>query len=213
MTTLYLIRHCETEANRTHLFQGSHDYELSETGIKQLACLEKRFENMHIDAVFSSPQPRAMKTARAVRGKRDMGITEVPEIRELNAGVHESTRFGLYLKTDPVMYDIWYNKPHLFEPENGERARDVYARTRAGIQRIVEQSRDKTVAVTTHGFALRCILTYLEFDDITRLAEVEIPFNTAVTTVEFYDDGSHKIVSVGDTSHLPDELKTFFVAK
>ncbi len=213
MTKLYLIRHCETVANREHIFQGSLDKPPSDIGFKQLDCLKNRFKSTHIDGIFSSPYARALKTAEAVRGERDMEIVLVDEIREINGGVYEGTRFVDYLKIHPDMYDIWHNKPHLFEPQEGERASEVYSRVKAGIQKIVKMSEDKTVAVTTHGFALRCILAYLMFDDITRLCDAPIPFNTAVTTVEFYKGGSHKITVTDDTSHLPDGLKTFFNAK
>ena len=213
MTKLYLIRHCETVANREHVFQGSLDRPVSDIGQKQLDRLTARFENTHIDGIFSSPYGRAYKTAEAVRGKRDMEIVCIDEVREINGGVYEGTPFVEKLKADPVLYDIWNNKPHLFEPQKGERASEVYSRVKAGIQKIVAMAEGKTVAVTTHGFALRCILAYLMFDDITRLADAPIPFNTAVTTVEFYSDGSHKITVAGDTSHLPDELKTSFKSK
>ncbi len=213
MTTLYLIRHCETQANRDRLFQGSCDFELSETGIKQLECLKERFKSIHFDKIYSSPQPRAVKTANAVRGDRDMDIITIDRLSELSCGVHESTRFGLFLEAHPDISDIWYNRPHLFEPEGGEKACDCYARAVKAIDKIVAESSGQTAVVTTHGFTLRCILTYLMYDDITMLAKAQIPFNTAVTAVEFYDDGLHKITMLGDTSHLPDSLKTFFVAK
>ena len=213
MTKLYLIRHCETVANHEHVFQGSLDRPVSVIGQKQLDCLKKRFETTYIDGIFSSPYPRAYKTAEAVRGERDMEITLVDEIREINGGVHEGTHFVQTLKSDPALYDIWNNKPHLFEPENGERACEVYSRAKSGIQKIVEMSKGKTVAVTTHGFTLRCILAYLMFDDITRLGDAPIPFNTAVTVVEFLDNGSHKITVTDDISHLPEELRTSFKSK
>ena len=43
MTTLYLVRHCETVANEVHLLQGSLDFPISERGKRQLEYLGKRF--------------------------------------------------------------------------------------------------------------------------------------------------------------------------
>ncbi len=213
MTTVYLIRHCETVANETHMLQGSSDYDISERGQRQLKLLTDRFENMQLDAIYSSPQGRAVKTALAVKGAHHNVITLCPNLRELSCGIHEATRFGEYLKTDPEMHGIWYNKPYLFEPQGGEKAKDSYERMYNAVMDIVKANDGKSVAVVSHGFVIRCLLTRLIHDDITKMSEVIIPCNTSVTQIEFYDDGLHKIIKYNDADHLPDELKTFFVAK
>ncbi len=213
MTTVYLVRHCETVANETHLLQGGCDYDLSARGKEQLGFLQKRFESIDIDAIYSSPQGRAVKTALAVKGKKHMVIKLHRGLAELTCGIHEATRFGEYLKTDRVMHDIWYNKPYLFEPQGGEKAKDSYERIYSAMQDIVNENRGKSVAVVSHGFVIRCLLTRLLHNDITKMADVIIPCNTAITQIEFYDDGTHKIVKDNDADHLPEHLKTFFVAK
>ncbi len=213
MTTIYLVRHCETVANETHLLQGSCDYEVSERGKRQLELLKNRFANMPLDAIYSSHQGRAVKTALSVKGDHHNVITIDRELRELSCGVHESTLFGEYLKTDPIMYDIWYNKPYLFEPEGGEKAKDSYERIYNAILKIAKENDGKHVAVVSHGFVIRCLLTRIIHNDITKMNEVIIPCNTSITQIEFYDDGSHKIIKYNDAEHLPDDLKTFFVAK
>ena len=213
MTTVYLIRHCETVANETHLLQGGCDYDVSERGKRQLALLKDRFANCPPDAIYSSPQGRAVKTALAVKGDNHNVITLHPDLRELSCGVHEATLFGEYLKTDPKMYDIWHNKPYLFEPEGGEKAKDSYERIYDAILNIAKQNDGKKVAVVSHGFVIRCFLTRLIHNDITKMNEVIIPCNTSITEIEFYNDNSHKIIKYDDADHLPDDLKTFFVAK
>lgn len=213
MTTIYLIRHCETVANETHLLQGSCDYDVSERGHRQLELLKNRFSDMPIDAIYSSHQGRAVKTALALKGDHHNVITVDRDLRELSCGIHEATHFGEYLKTDPVMYDIWHNKPYLFEPEGGEKAKDAYERFYNAVLKIAKENDGKKVALVSHGFVIRCLLTRIIHDDITKLNEVIIPCNTSVTQIEFYSDGTHKIIKYNDAEHLPDDLKTFFVAK
>ncbi len=213
MTTIYLIRHCETLGNETHLLQGSSDYDVSQRGSRQLELLKKRFATMPLDAIYSSPQGRAVKTALALKGDHHNVVTLCPDLRELACGVYESTKFGEYLKTDTVMHDIWYNKPYLFEPQGGEKAKDSYERIYNAVQKIVKDNNGKNVAVVSHGFVIRCLLTRLIHDDITKMSDVIIPCNTSITQIEFYEDGTHKIIKYNDADHLPDELKTFFVAK
>ena len=213
MTTIYLVRHCETVANEMHLLQGSCDYDESERGQRQLKLLTDRFANMPLHAIYSSPQGRAVKTALALKGAHHNVITLCPDLRELSCGVHESTLFGEYLKANPEMYDIWHNKPYLFEPQGGEKAKDSYERIYNAVMDIVKANDGKSVAVVSHGFVIRCLLTKLIHNDITKLSEVIIPCNTSVTQIEFYDDGTHKIIKYNDADHLPDDLKTFFETK
>lgn len=213
MTTVYLVRHCETVANETHLLQGSSDYNISERGKRQLKLLTDRFADMPLDAIYSSPQGRAVKTALALKGSHHNVITLCPDLRELSCGVYESTRFGEYLKTDPEMYDVWYNRPYLFEPQGGEKAKASYERIYSAVMDIVKANDKKSVAVVSHGFVIRCLLTRLLHGDMTKMSEVVIPCNTSITQIEFYNDGSHKIIKYNDADHLPDDLKTFFVAK
>ena len=213
MTTLYLIRHCETVANETHLLQGSRDYPLSERGVRQLDYLKERFEDTHIDKIYSSPQGRALKTAEAVRGGRDIEILTDGGLCEINCGVLEGKILSEHFKKDPELEYRWKNKPQLLDFEGGESAKGVYARAAKAVQRIAHSNTGKTVAVTSHGFAVRCVLAYFLYGDVDKLGDVELPGNTSVTKIEFSEDGRHRIVYLNDVSHLPDDLKTFFKAK
>ena len=72
MTEIYMVRHCEAIGNVKRLFQGSSDFDISETGEKQLEYLKTRFKDIPIDKVYTSPLIRAKKTALAVIGDRDL---------------------------------------------------------------------------------------------------------------------------------------------
>ena len=63
MTKIYVVRHCEALGNVMRIFQGSTDLDISELGAKQLEFLRKRFKNIELDRVISSPLLRARKTA------------------------------------------------------------------------------------------------------------------------------------------------------
>ena len=84
MTEIYIVRHCEAQGNLKRLFQGVSDFDITETGAKQLEYLKKRFENIHLDKIYASPLIRTRKTALAVAGGRDIEIKDEPGIIELN---------------------------------------------------------------------------------------------------------------------------------
>ena len=69
-----MVRHCEAEGNVKRIFQGISDLDITELGAKQLKYLEKRFENIPLDKIYSSPLIRTQKTAAAVKGTKDIEI-------------------------------------------------------------------------------------------------------------------------------------------
>ena len=54
MGKIYLIRHGETEANKTFQFQGHIDNPLNSKGLCQAAALGQHYENIVLDEIYSS---------------------------------------------------------------------------------------------------------------------------------------------------------------
>lgn len=213
MTTVYIVRHCETVANEMHLLQGSRDFPLSERGAKQLDFLKNRFCDIYLDGIYSSPQGRAFKTAEAVRGERKIEIITDDGLCEMNCGVYEGTPLFEHFEKDAELEYKWKKAPQLLDLAGGESATAVYERIVDSIKKIVKKNDGKTIAIASHGFAIRCFMAYLLFGCVDKLASVEIPGNTSVYKIEFFDGYRHKIVYDNDNDHLPDELKTFFKAR
>ena len=80
------VRHGETEWNVTGRYQGQTDVPLSEKGRAQAEALGKRFADIHVDEVYSSPLKRAYDTARAIAEPKGLPIHKVDGIKELNFG-------------------------------------------------------------------------------------------------------------------------------
>lgn len=85
-TRFYLIRHGETEWNSKGIYQGLTDIPLSEEGEKQALCLGKRFENpsIKLDAVYSSPLQRAIKTAESMANAKGLSVVAYEHFKEIN---------------------------------------------------------------------------------------------------------------------------------
>lgn len=65
---VYLLRHGETEWNVQHRVQGALDSPLTENGIQQAKNAAKRLAKVEFDAAFTSPSPRAYRTAQIIAG-------------------------------------------------------------------------------------------------------------------------------------------------
>ena len=86
MTEIILVRHGETEWNVAEIFRGRIDVELNETGIKQAELLAEYLSNVKIDAIYSSPLKRALKTAEIVAGSHKLDINITPGLTDFNYG-------------------------------------------------------------------------------------------------------------------------------
>lgn len=205
MTYIYLIRHCEAMGNHKRLFQGSTDCDISEIGAKQLKYLKERFRNIRLDAVYSSPLLRAQKTAQAVAYGKGLDIITRKNLAELHGGVVEGRPFQEAFNSIPGLADAWNNHPQDFAPEDGEAMRDAYVRIYDEVIALARQNRDKTIAATSHGGVLRCLMCRVLYNDITRLKDVPWCENTAVTLLKIDDNDKISVEFFNDYSHVPPE--------
>ena len=69
LTTVYLVRHGQTAANQTGVFQGQTDVPLDETGREQARLVGARLRELPFDRILASDLSRAAVTAEAIAGK------------------------------------------------------------------------------------------------------------------------------------------------
>ena len=82
---LYIVRHGQTELNAEHRAQGRNGKPLNEVGIEQAKELKKKFkkENIKFDYIYSSPQERAIQTAKISTGIDDIIIDDRLNVYDL----------------------------------------------------------------------------------------------------------------------------------
>ena len=200
MTNIYMVRHCEAMGNVKRLFQGSTDLDISETGEKQLEYLKRRFEEIKLDRVYTSPLIRAYKTALAIIGERNLKPEINDGLREMSGGIVEGKPFKEAFNAEPGLADAWDNHPQDFAPEGGEPMRHAYERIWNTVKRIAAENDGKTVACATHGGVMRCLHCRLLLGDINRLSEMGWSDNTAVTLLRFNKDNKVEVVFYNDSS-------------
>lgn len=207
MTKIYLVRHAEALGNVREFFQGRTDCEVSERGEKQLECLAEHFKNIPIEAIYSSPLKRSLSTAAAVNKYHNLAIQKDEGLIEINGGVWEGKPWADLPKLYPVEYGLWKNRMEDFYIEDGEKMTEVFDRMKSAMDRIAAENEGKTIAVVSHGCALRNFLCYAMGKPISALKDVGWSDNTAVSLVE-YESGVPKIIFKNNNEHLPDELST-----
>ena len=80
---LYLVRHGETDWNKSKKIQGQVDIPLAPKGIEQAEMTSEGMKDIPFDHIFSSPLKRAYKTAQVVRRDRPIEIVRDDRLKEM----------------------------------------------------------------------------------------------------------------------------------
>jgi probable phosphoglycerate mutase len=163
-TTLYLVRHGETNYNRDDIMQGSGiDEPLNTTGRRQSEALAQRLASVDLDVIYTSPMQRTEETADIVaQPHAPIPRERLDTLREMGWGVLEGE--GPSDERDATLHAIktdWRAGNFDRAVEGGESIHDVAARARHAIEHITTHEAGKTVLVVTHGRYLRVFLSTL----------------------------------------------------
>jgi probable phosphoglycerate mutase len=202
-----MIRHAEAEGNLYRRMHGQYDSLLTPRGHRQAEDLARRFEGVHIDAVYSSDLYRTRETARAIYERKKLPLIAEPRLRELNFGRWEDMPFGEVLRSEGERWKLFEFDPWRWSLEGAETTEFVRERVTEAILDIAAQNDGGTVAAFTHGCAIRAFLCGVF--GVTQPGELDkVPYvwNTAVTRL-ICRDGAIEVDCVGDASHISSGLE------
>ena len=152
VTLIYLVRHGETDWNRTHRIQGSTDIPLNDTGRSQAARAGRLLARRSWDGIFASSLSRAMETATIIATELGLGTpTPVPAIVERHYGEAEGM-------TDR---QISRNYPGTTPVPGRESRAEVAARVMPALLDLAESHSGQHLVVATHGAVIRTVLMTL----------------------------------------------------
>ena len=208
MTTIYLIRHAEAEGNLYRRIQGHWNGQVTPRGQKQIDALAERFRGVPIDAVWSSDLQRTKDTAGAILKYHDLQLETTPRLREANLGVWEGRPWGDVEYESPEQMYYFNHDPAKWSIPQCERFPEVQARMRAVLAEIAARYEGQTVAVVSHGVAIRSFLASALGIPSEKIDSLPHGDNTAVACLR-YDGGALTVEYYNDASHLPEELSTF----
>lgn len=156
MTTIYLIRHSKplkvnNAFNSDNLQIQNEKSSLSIEGeqIAQEKLNKKEFDNL--DILFSSNYVRAIQTAKYLSVKNNLEINIISDLGE--------RKFGI---------DSWEQLPENFERKqfldenykigNGESQKEVSNRMYSTIMKILDEYKNKRIAIVSHATAISYLL-------------------------------------------------------
>jgi len=203
-TTLYLVRHGETEHNRRGIIQGGGvDSELNAAGRAQAEALAQRLGTVSFDALYASTLQRAKQTADLLAPPHEpIPRTYLRDLSEMDWGVFEGEPPSA--ERDEAMGALktaWRDGAYDRAVEEGESIRDVQTRAQRALRHILAREAGRTALVVTHGRYLRVLLaTILDDYGLEHMQELGHS-NTCVNRV-VVDDGRARADLQNCTAHL-----------
>jgi broad specificity phosphatase PhoE len=155
---LLLIRHGQTPANVLGaLDTAAPGPGLTDLGRAQAAAIPDALADERIDAIYASQLVRTQQTAAPLARTRDeMHRIVLPGIHEVTAGSIEGNTDKESIKIYLTTVWAWAGGDLDVRMPDGEDGHEFFARFDADIERIVaEQAPDATVALFSHGAAIR----------------------------------------------------------
>ena len=166
------------------MFQGHYDG-AGEMGWRQLDQLAEYCRDFPLEAVYSSPLTRAVETAKAVNRYHGLPLQLRDELIEINGGDWEGKPWDCFPVDYPEQNRNWEQFPWLFEAPNGETMKQVYDRIVKAVLEIVRENLGKTVAIVSHGCAIRNFLTFAKGLPVEGISQVGWCDNTAISKITF----------------------------
>ncbi len=185
MTSLWLVRHGQTDWNLEGRYQGQSDVPLNATGLSQAAAFAASLDGQQFEALYSSDLARAYQTAEVIAAKTGLPVQTDPRLREINQGQWQGRTLveikAIFNNESAQAKRITIDPVTARAPE-GESVWEVSQRMALAADDIARIHPGGRVLVVSHGLALATL--YCQAEDIP-LAEVysHIPENTQATII------------------------------
>ncbi len=199
MTQVILVRHGETEWNVEQIFRGRIDIELNETGVKQAELLAEYLSNLKIDAVYSSPLKRALKTAEMIASHHKLDVEIAPGLIDFDYGKWQGLPHQEVKDKYKELYGKWLKNPHQVKMPDGESLNDVRERALSVVDDVVAKY-EGTVVLVSHRVVNKVLICALLGLDNSHFWNIKQ--DTCGTTTFAYEDKRFILTKHNNTSYL-----------
>jgi probable phosphoglycerate mutase len=206
MQELYLIRHGQTDFSRENRFCGSIDPPLNDVGVRMAESFGVAYAKLPWEAIYTSPSHRARQTGDALARRVNLEMIPDEGLREISYGDWEGMRHEDAKEKWPDAYAYWAADTASRGTPGGETAFKVAARAAPVIERIRREHEGGKVLIVSHKATIRILVCALLGMDVRLFRDRIGQGVAAVSRFEMKKSGP-MLVSLGDVSHLPAELR------
>src|SRR5690554_430936 len=160
MKHLYIIRHGETDFNKTQKMQGRGiDASLNELGRYQAQAVADSLQKVAITKIVTSSLKRTLETAQPLITQSGASVESHRDLDEMSFGSLEGKEFHLVKDEIKYLHTNWTQGNLDVKPDNGESPKEVYNRAHSRVMEILLNSDDEHIAFVIHGRLIRILLS------------------------------------------------------
>ncbi|GJM17223.1 MAG: phosphoglycerate mutase [Thermodesulfobacteriota bacterium] len=197
---LILIRHGETDWNRSGRCQGVADIVLNENGKKQARELAHSLKDHKITAVYSSHLKRAHETAKHIADHHGLTVRIETDLHEMNQGDLEGLSFPDIRDRYADVLKKWRESPETLRLPNGESLVEVQNRAWKVFEKVHNTHLGETVVAVSHNLTIITLLCKITGVGLKGFRD----FNVQATSknVIISENGDIRVDVMNDVSHL-----------
>lgn len=169
MTQVILVRHGQTDWNKSGRIQGGLDIPLNEAGRIEAVKLARQLSKTHIDAIYSSKLSRSWETAAEIAKHHNLHVGNLAELNELNQGLWQGLLIDEIKKRYKKQYILWNANPLSVRPPKGETIEEAYQRATSATMKIVKRHKNKAVCIVSHEIINSMLKCYFKSLGIQKL--------------------------------------------
>ena len=204
---LILVRHGQSTANATGVWQGQLDFPLSELGRRQAASAGRALRGVDIAGAYASPLSRAFETATIIaEGAGFAGeVIPVSGLEERKGGILEGHTWAEQEARDPEFAEKFLALPEeeRWSFVGAETDEEILRRFAEALHSV--RSRHEPgdrLLIVSHGGVMRALLRDLFGEEI--LPGGERAPNASITRLLWSKDGTPpELLELAATGHLP----------
>jgi broad specificity phosphatase PhoE len=204
---MILIRHGQSTANASGVWQGQLDFHLSEHGRLQAAHTGRALGGTAISGVYASPLSRAFGTAEIIG--REVGfsgeVVPIAGLMERHGGILEGHTWAEQEARNPAFVEKFLSLPEekrwtLIGAETDE---EILARFEQAISSILSYhpGADGSLIVVSHGGVMRAFLRH-HFGPTTLPGAERAP-NASITRLLWEPNTAPRLLELASAKHLP----------
>ncbi|GBE31164.1 MAG TPA: histidine phosphatase family protein [Nitrospirae bacterium] len=195
VTTVYLIRHGQTEGSDENRYKGHIDVPLSDEGMKQVGRLSDHMSGLFnngsgssgLSHIYCSDLVRAVRTAEIIGKPFGLMPDIIPQLRERSFGQWEGMTFDEIRETYPGEFDAWVKNPLEFSPVGGESTLEVRGRVMPVFYELVGRHEGGSIALVAHGGINRIVLCDILGIPLLHIFRIEQAF-ACLNILDFYEE-------------------------
>jgi broad specificity phosphatase PhoE len=204
-----MVRHGETDYNKSGRYQGQLDVPLNEEGLRQSRAAAVRLAEVPLDVIYTSDLSRARETARLVAGARTVVLD--PRLREVHVGRVQGLNTAEIQEREPAFWAALQADPEGTPFPGGESPVQVQERAVEALEAIRRRYPHGRVGLVSHGGVIKCIVAAALGVPLSCRSHFVMD-NCSLTIVE-WSDGHRRLRTLNETAHLeaaPSEVKADF---